>query len=130
MRGTNELVSVYVVDDDEAVRDSLMALLEPEGFLIHAFSSVDEFLSELEENTPENAAGACVLLDLNMPGKGGIDLLATLAERDCGLPIVVLTGNIDEKTRLRALQSGAVAFLEKPVDADRLIETLRNSRAN
>lgn len=130
MRRTNEIVSIYVVDDDDAVRDSLNALLEPEGFVIRSYSSVEEFLSEMEEFTPEDRAGACLLLDLNMPGKGGLDLLAILAERDCDLPVVVMTGNIDEKTRTRALQCGAIAFLEKPVDADLLIDTLRNTRSN
>lgn len=121
---------VCIVDDDDAVRDSLMALLETERFVICTFSSVDEYLGNREENAPEDAAGACVLLDLNMPGKGGLELLAILAERNCGLPVVVMTGTIDEQTRARALQSGAIAFLEKPVDADLLIDTLRNAHVN
>jgi two-component system response regulator FixJ len=130
MRDENDAFSVYVVDDDDAVRDSLVALLEPEGFIVQTFSSADEFLNELEENTPEDGLAACLLLDLNMPGKDGFDLLTILADRDRDLPVVVMTGNIGEKTRTRALQCGAIAFLEKPVDADQLIDTLRNSHAN
>ena len=130
MRGMSELVSVYVVDDDDAMRDSLMELLEPEGFEIRTFSSVDELMNELEKNPLKDGSAACLLLNLNMPGsKGGLDLLAVLAERDCSLPIVVLNGNIDAKTRTQALKRGAVAFLRTPVDADRLIDTLRNSNA-
>ena len=130
MRVINDEVSVYVVDDDDAVRDSLVALLEPEGFIVQTFSSVDDFLKELEQTPSEDGIAACLLLDLNMPGKDGFDLMTLLAERDRDLPIVVMTGNVGEKTKTRALQCGAIAFLEKPVDADRLIDTLRNSRAD
>lgn len=127
MRGLNETLMIYVVDDDDAVRDSLEVLLEPEGFVIRSYASAEEFLADLDGPFAKPSNPACLLLDLNMPGKGGMELLTILAEHDNGLPVVVMTGNIDEKTKSRALNSGAVAFLEKPVDADDLIDTLRNT---
>ncbi|MFT5439033.1 MAG: two-component system response regulator FixJ [Alphaproteobacteria bacterium] len=129
VRAMDEAVSVYVVDDDDAVRDSLRALLEPEGFFVKPYASVNAFLDDMDENTPGTGGPACLLLDLNMPGRGGLDLLAVLAERDSDLPVVVMTGTLDEGTRTRALYRGAVAFLEKPVDADQLIDTLRHACA-
>ena len=121
----NKIPSIYVVDDDDAVRDSLAALLEPEGFIIRPFESADAFLAHLEENFSGNTGPCCLLLDLNMPGKSGMELLAALAERKSGLPVIVMTGNIDERTKTKALMGGAIAFLQKPVDADQLIDTLR-----
>lgn len=127
VRGLSEALSIYVVDDDDAVRDSLAALLEPEGFTVRQFSSVDSFLEVLEENHHGDGTRACLLLDLHMPGRGGQELLDILGRRESRLPTVVMTGNTDEKTRAQALMKGAVAFLEKPVDADRLIDTLRDA---
>lgn len=124
VRGMNEVLSVYVVDDDNAVRDSLAALLEPEGFVVKLYSSVDDFLESLDEDHPGDGGRACLLLDLHMPGRGGQELLDMLIKRNSPLPVVVMTGNTDEKTRSQALSKGAVAFLEKPVEADRLIDTL------
>jgi len=129
MRDQNKMPSIYVVDDDDAVRDSLEALLEPEGFIIRLYASADVFLMDLEENSSVNSGSSCLLLDFNMPGKGGLDLLVVLAERASTLPVVVMTGNVDERTKTRALDNGAIAFLEKPVDADQLIDTLRNALA-
>lgn len=127
VRGMDEVLSVYVVDDDNAVRDSLAALLEPEGFLIKQYSSVDSFLKDLAEGHPGEGDRACVLLDLHMPGRGGQELLDILVKHNSHLPVVVMTGNTSEKTKSQALAKGAVAFLEKPVDADWLIDTLHKA---
>ena len=128
MRGLNETISVYVVDDDDAVQDSLAALLEPEGFAVTLFPSADAFLEGLEARHPGDGGPVCLLLDLHMPGKGGQELLEILVARESGIPVVVMTGNADEKSRSRALGTGAMAFLEKPVDADVLIDTIKASR--
>ena len=130
MRGSSETLSVYVVDDDDAVRDSLAALLEPEGFAVKLFSSADAFLKGLERSYPGEGGPACLLLDLHMPGKGGQELLEILVARKSSIPVVVMTGNADAKSRSRALGTGAVAFLEKPVDADILIDTIKASQQN
>lgn len=130
MRSSGETLTIYVVDDDDAVRDSLVALLEPEGFVVKPFSSAEKFLADVEEKPSGNSRPNCLLLDLNMPGKSGMELLAILAERADALPVVVMTGNIDERTKTQALKSGAVCFLEKPVDAGHLIDVLRNALVN
>lgn len=127
VRGVEEICTVYVVDDDDAVCDSLVALLEPEGFTVTLFKSAEELLANLEELCSRMGDRACLLLDLHMPGKRGQELLETLAARNHPLPVVVMTGNADEKSKRRALENGAVAFLEKPVDADQLIETIRDA---
>lgn len=122
--GACEVLSVYVVDDDEAVRDSLAALLEPEGFVVSTFPSADEFLKGLEERHAPPGDCACLLLDLHMPGKGGQELLEFVIQHEKYLPVIIMTGNADEKTRSRAIAQGAANFLEKPVDADHLIDAL------
>lgn len=127
MRGTDETHLVYVVDDDDAVRDSLAALLEPEGFVVQLYSSPEAFLAELNMNNLRNGRHTCILLDLHMPVTGGQELLEILAIREDSMPVVVMTGNADEKSRSLALRSGAVAFLEKPFDADTLIDTIRST---
>jgi two-component system response regulator FixJ len=122
--GACEVLSVYVVDDDEAVRDSLAALLEPEGFVVSTFPSADEFLKGLEERPTPPGSRACLLLDLHMPGKGGHELLEFVTRHEKSLPVIIMTGNADERTRSRAIAKGAANFLEKPVDADHLIAAL------
>lgn len=127
VRGTNETLSIYVVNNDNAMRDSLAELLEPEGFIVRQYASVDNFLADVKEDHPGEGGRACLLLDLHMPGEGGQELLDILIRRNIRLPVVVMTGNTDEKTKSLALQKGAFAFLEMPVDADRLIDTLRDA---
>lgn len=122
--GVTQILSVYVVDDDDAVRDSLVALLEPEGFLVETFPDAENFMKRLEERRPGTDGRACLLLDLHMPGKGGQELLEFVTRHEKSFPVVVMTGNADEQTRSRALSKGAADFLEKPVDADLLINTL------
>ena len=127
MRGVQESLSIHVIDDDDAVRDSLAALLEPEGFTVRTYSSANEFLENLRKFHPGGGGRACVLLDLHMPGQGGQEVLDGLARSDIDIPVVVMTGNTSERTRRQALAGGATEFLEKPVDADRLIEALRTA---
>ena len=125
MRGKKGSISVYVVDDDEAVRDSLAVLLELEGFLVKVFPTPVEFLNAMEMCYIRHSDPKCLLLDLHMPGKGGHELLEQVIARKFRIPVVVMTGNADKNSRDRAMKSGAVAFLEKPVDADILIETIK-----
>jgi len=124
VRGIEQVSSIMVVDDDDAVRDSLAALLEPEGFFVRTYASVDAFLDDLDR-IPQGASPTCLLLDLHMPDRSGHELLSFLAGREYRLPIVVMTGNLNETSRQQAIERGATAVLEKPVDADLLIETLR-----
>ena len=126
MRGTEEVCSVFVVDDDDAVRDSLVALLEPEGFFVRTYASVEGFLRDLDR-IPQGGHPTCLLLDLHMPGRSGHELLSFLAGKECRLPVVVMAGTINETTRRQVLDRGARAVLEKPVDADHLIDTLKST---
>ena len=114
--------TVYIVDDDDAVRDSLKELLEEEGFEIETFPSGEAFLNHFHPG-----GKSCLLLDVQLPGKSGIELLKTLGHRDHHLPVIVMTGNGDRITKSRAFEAGAAAFLEKPLDVDQLIDTLRTA---
>jgi two-component system, LuxR family, response regulator FixJ len=120
--------TIYVVDDDEAVRDSLKILLESYQLSVRDFGSVPEFLDGLQP-----VDNSCLVLDLHLPSMGGFDVMNTLARRGVPLPVVVITGRSDAQTRARALAAGAVAFLEKPVEDQVLMNAidaaLRRNRA-
>lgn len=110
---------VYVVDDDPSVRKATARLFRAAGFNVESFRSADEFLEQPASDLP-----GCVILDLEMPGRSGIELQKELASRQIGLPIVFMTGHADVPTTVTAMKQGAVDFLPKPVDDDRLIETV------
>ena len=112
--------SVFIVDDDASVRDSLGLLLGLKGYRTQAFASADDFLRVYQ---PSSAG--CLLLDINIPGMSGLELQAALRERQIALPIIVITAHGDVPTVRTALKGGAVDFLEKPVDPDALLETVR-----
>lgn len=125
MHEPSETFPIYVIEDDDAVRDSVQALLEPAGFVVRAYSSAEAFLQDFEAVYSGDEGRACVLLDLQMPGMGGQELVEILSKRAGDLAIVVMTGNADDKSRLQVLESGAVALLEKPFDADHLTDLLK-----
>jgi two-component system response regulator FixJ len=109
---------VYVIDDDAAMRDSLDFLLGSAGFSVRLFDSAQIFLSEL----PDLASG-CVVTDIRMPGLDGIELLRQL-NTDTGprkLPVIVMTGHGDVPLAVEAMKLGALDFLEKPFEDERLI---------
>ncbi|MEY4083831.1 MAG: hypothetical protein RL483_1200 [Pseudomonadota bacterium] len=106
----NEMV--YVIDDDEAVRDSLRWLLEGHGFRVSSFESADRFLSHFPAGqTPPRA---CIILDVRMPGMTGPELQDELARRNMGLPIIFITGHGTVPMAVESMKKGAVDFLEKP----------------
>jgi FixJ family two-component response regulator len=115
LTGASE-ATVCVVDDDAAVREGLVRLLAAAGFTVASYGSAGEFL----ERAPL-ADVACVLLDVQMPGMSGPELQAELAARDHAPPVVFLTGHGDVAAGVDAMKRGAVDFLEKPVDRDRLL---------
>jgi FixJ family two-component response regulator len=112
--------AIAVVDDDASLRRSVCNLLRSRGFTAEAFASAEEFLS----STRREMAG-CLVLDLQMSGMSGLDLLHHLRAAGAGIPIVVLTAHGDEGTRQRCLEAGAAAFLVKPFRADVLLAELR-----
>lgn len=115
-----EQALVHVVDDDEELLDSVKDLLQFEGFAVQDYISAEAFLSTHLPLRP-----GCLILDIRMSGKSGLELQSLLAERECPLPIVFLTGHGAVPTAVQAMKLGACDFLEKPVDNDRLIKSVR-----
>ncbi|MFA5242854.1 MAG: response regulator [Sulfuricella sp.] len=107
---------VFIVDDDEAVRDSLALLLSLNGFATRVFDSAEHFLAACQ---PEWAG--CLVLDIRMQGMDGLELQRTLNARNVRLPIIVITAHGDVAMAREALKAGAVDFLEKPIDDQLLI---------
>ena len=111
--------TIFVVDDDAAVRRSLMRLLRSAGWNAEAFASADDLL----ERTPITGPG-CVLLDVHMPGMNGLELQERMIDAGIFLPVVFLSGKGDIPTSVRAMKHGAVDFLVKPVEEEVLFEAL------
>jgi FixJ family two-component response regulator len=111
------VATVFVVDDDLSVRDAL-ALLTSAGWRAEAFASAQEFLCR-----PRSTVPCCLVLDVTLPGLGGLDLQRQLAER-ADLPIIFMTGYGDVPTSVRAMKAGAVEFLTKPFRDDVLLEAI------
>ena len=111
--------TVFIVDDDAAVRRALAAILEGEGFTVLPFESAEEFLE-----TCESQAAGCVLLDLRLQGMDGLQAQDAIAARGITLPVIFLTGHGDIPKSVRAMKAGAIDFLQKPVAADTLLARL------
>ncbi|MBX3646474.1 MAG: response regulator transcription factor [Rhodocyclaceae bacterium] len=120
---------VYIVDDDEPMRDSLQWLLESQGFAVTAFASAEDFLAACREGM-----AGCIVLDVRMPGMSGLELYEKLNARRCTLPVIFITGHGDVPMAVSALKKGAVDFIEKPFgDQDMLrliVQCLELDRAN
>lgn len=116
--------TVVVVDDDEAVRDSLETMLEAEGFAVEAFADADRFL---EGYRP--MPNSCLLIDVRMPGMDGIELLTKLATRVSSPPVILITGHGDVPMAVRAIKLGAVDFIEKPFAASTIVRSIRDALA-
>ena len=121
-RSTSEPPStVFVVDDDPDVRQALARLLESAGWRVATFSSAERFLEAAAD------ANGCVVLDLAMPGLNGLELQQALEARGSVLPIVFLTGRGNVASSVQAMKRGAVDFLEKPVDDERLLAVVSDA---
>ena len=114
--------TVFLIDDDPGIRDSLSLLLSLKGVRTQPFANAESFI---ETYRPEWTG--CVLTDLRMPGMTGLELQSMLRERGVQVPVVVLTAHGDVATARTALKSGAFDFLEKPVDDTMLLDVLRNA---
>lgn len=111
---------IYVVDDDQAVRESFRAVLESFDYEVEDYDSAFAFLKAYRPG-----AAHCLLLDLHMPRLSGLDLLGLLRDGTSPrLPVVIITGRGDPGQRRRALAAGADAYLEKPVDCAMLLDTI------
>ena len=111
---------VHVIDDDAAVRDSLQFLFESAGLTVRSYNSAAAFIDQVGAQN-----GGCVLTDVRMPGFDGIALLRRLAELGVELPVIVMTGHADVPLAVQALKEGALDFIEKPFDDDRLLDAVR-----
>ncbi|MBL8470772.1 MAG: response regulator transcription factor [Rhodocyclaceae bacterium] len=119
---SNASPTVYVVDDDASVRESLSSLIRASGMDVKVFASPLEFLS-LE---PLNAF-ACILLDVRMPGMDGLALQQELGRRGCALPIIFITGHGEVPDAVRAMKAGAIDFLKKPFDDFALLQAITSA---
>ncbi len=105
--------TIYVVDDDEAVRESLQVLLETRGFSVSTYGSAEAFLGAYRPGS-----GACAVVDLRMPGMDGLQLIERLKGDGASLPVIMVTGHGDVPLAVRAMKAGAADFVEKPYGND------------
>lgn len=118
-----EQVTVFVVDDDEAVRDSLSMALHKRGWTAQDYASAEDFLAAYDQQP------GCLILDVRMPGMSGLDLQQALAAKSCTLPIIFITGHGDIPMSVQALKGGAIDFLEKPFRQDVLLTRIEEAIA-
>jgi two-component system, LuxR family, response regulator FixJ len=119
----SESDQVCLIDDDEAVRDSVGLLLENHEFSVSSFGSAEEFLTRMEEGL----SPACVVSDVKMPGLSGLDLQRVLAEQQARIPLILITGHGDIAMAVAAVKAGAHDFLEKPFDDQKLLESIESA---
>ena len=113
---------VFVVDDDTAIRSSLLRLIRSVGMRIRTFRSGEEFLEDFDLDAP-----GCVVLDVRMRGMSGLDVQRKLADMDATIPIIILSGHGDVPMAVRALKAGAIDFIEKPFSPQMLIDRIRQA---
>jgi FixJ family two-component response regulator len=115
---TSKLIAI--IDDDEAMQDSLRDLMEAAGFAARCFGSAEEFL-----NSDLHRSAACLIVDIRMPRMSGLELQAKLKEEECNVPIIFVTAHGDARMRIQAMRRGAVEFLAKPFDHQVLLKRVR-----
>jgi len=114
--------TVFVVDDDISVRESLEPLIRQAGWRPETFASAQEFLAR-----PRVSAPSCLVLDVSLPGLNGLDLQQRVAVERADMPIIFITGHGDVPMTVRAMKAGAVEFLTKPFSDDVLLSAIRNA---
>jgi FixJ family two-component response regulator len=113
---------VFVVDDDESVREALGSLVRSVGLRVQTFASAQEFLTNRQADGP-----SCLVLDVRLPDLSGLDLQKRLAEVNFEIPIIFITGHGDIPTSVQAMKAGAVEFLTKPFDDGDLLEAIQQA---
>jgi FixJ family two-component response regulator len=116
--------TVFIVDDDEAVRDSLSILLDAYGLGVEAFDSIAAF-----KRARGTKRGACLILDQHMPVTTGLEYLASSEGQDLDMPVILVTAHNDKEIRAQANEAGVFAFLAKPVDGDALMAAVASAIA-
>ncbi len=114
--------TVFVVDDDSEVRDTLKWLVESVGLNIETFASAQDFLNAYDPNRP-----GCLVTDVRMPGMSGIELQEKLMAEEVTLPIIVVSGYADVPTAVRSMKGGAIDFVEKPFNEQMMLERIQLS---
>ncbi len=115
---------VHVIDDDDAMRDSLQFLFETADVPVRVHETAAGFLTSLDQGRP-----GCVVTDVRMPEMSGLDLLRELRRRGLDVPVIVITGHGDVALAVEAMKAGAQDFLEKPFEDERLLELVRRALA-
>jgi FixJ family two-component response regulator len=110
---------IAIVDDDEFVREATKGLVRSLGYEAATFSTAEDFLQSNQAHTT-----SCLITDVQMPGRSGIDLQSHLISQGNHTPVIFITAYPEERTRERALKAGAIGFLSKPFEEDLLIECL------
>jgi FixJ family two-component response regulator len=111
---------VFVIDDDRSIREALAGLLRSVGLTVQSFGSTQEFLQSERPDRP-----GCLVLDVRLPGRSGLDLQRELVESDIHLPIVFITGHGDIPMSVRAIKAGALEFLTKPFHDQELLDAIQ-----
>lgn len=119
---SEEQASVYVVDDDISVRESLKNLFRSVGLKVETFETAQEFLSGHRPDIP-----GCLILDVRLPGMSGLDLQRALAEKKVDIPIIFITAHGDVQMSVRAMKLGAIEFLSKPYREQELLDAVRQA---
>src|SRR6516162_8914717 len=119
---TNEQAVVFVIDDDEDLRDGLSNLMRSVGLQVRAFASAMDFLKSSLPDAP-----SCLVLDVRLPGLSGLDFQSELARKNVGIPIVFMTGHGDIPMTVRAMKAGAVEFLPKPFHDQHMLDAVHSA---
>jgi two-component system, LuxR family, response regulator FixJ len=117
-----DLATVFVIDDDQEVREALQLLMESVGLLVETFSSAQEYLEQFDSKRP-----GCLVLDIRMPGMSGLELQARLNAEEIHPAIIIITGHGDVPMAVRAVQAGAVDFIEKPFNDQHLLDSVHRA---
>ena len=112
--------TVFVIDDDPAVRESLQWLIESVGLNVKTYSTAQGFLDAFDRDRP-----GCLVLDVRMPGISGLDLQDQLASQQVRIPVIIITGHADVPMAVRAMKAGVVDFIEKPFSDELLLDRIR-----
>lgn len=116
--------TVFVVDDDRAVRGAISRLLKTVGLQTKTFDSAQGFLDSYDRNCP-----GCLVLDVRMPGMSGLDLQETLSAEKISIPVIIITGHADVPMAVRTMKKGAVNFVEKPFSDQLLLDSIQQALA-
>jgi len=113
---------IHLIDDDEAIRESLAFLLDTAGLAVRAYDSAEAFLPDLPQ-----LAGGCIVTDIRMPGMSGLDLARRVKALGASTPVIVITGHGDVPLAVEAMKAGAFDFIEKPFDDEVLLGAIRHA---